>query len=103
MSPMEAGAEAATETTGEEMGAVLDQAKEVLTQMKTVIGPVVAARATDSAEAVGTVAAAATTTAEEVVPALARPAVIVLMTGSRAIVHLCLSETAVAMVLMTAG
>ena len=76
MSPMETGAEAATETIGEEMGAVRDRAKVALTQMKIVIGPVVAARATDTVAAVAETVEV-TTTAEAVAPVLVRPDAIV--------------------------
>ena len=65
VSPMETGDEAATETTAEETEAVLVQAK-VLTQMKTVIGPAAAARAT-AVEVVEAVTVEATSIAVEVV------------------------------------
>jgi hypothetical protein len=84
VSPME-GVEAASETIGEEMEAVPDRAK-VLTQMKIVIGPAAATRATatveDVEEAVEMVAA--TTTAAVAVRALVHPAVIATATTSTA-------------------
>jgi hypothetical protein len=65
VSLMETGVEAATETTAGETEAVLVQAK-VLTQMKTVIGPAAAARAT-AVEVVEAVTVEATSIVVEVV------------------------------------
>jgi hypothetical protein len=69
---METGVEAATETTAGKTEAVLVQAK-VLTQMKTVIGPAAAARAT-AVEVEEAVTAEATSIAVEVVRVPAPPA-----------------------------